>query len=64
MDKSEYEKAWEEGDQDGKPDNSPAENAVAAAGRKAMADAQDEFLTAFAEDDEDNEAKDKKDEKK
>lgn len=48
MDKDEYEKAWNDGDDEG-----PIENAVEAAAKKAKADEKDEYLTAYAELDDD-----------
>jgi hypothetical protein len=48
MEKDEYEKAWDEGGEDG-----PIENAVEAANKKAKAKERDEYLTAYAELDDD-----------
>ena len=55
MEKDEYEKAWAEGDEPG-----PIENAVEVASKKAKADEKDEYLTAYAELDDEKKDDDKK----
>lgn len=44
MDKTDYEAAWHEGEQ-----NAPAENAVAAAKKKAYLDEKGEYITAYSD---------------